>query len=135
SALLAALATAAIALPGVGPAQGLALRFLTGAALAGVYPPGMKIAAGWWREGRGMAIGVLVGALTLGSASPNLVRITVPPDAWRAVLATAGAGSAIAGGLFLWAVREGPYAAPSQPFDMRGLLTILRTRGVRLATG
>src|SRR6185436_14136982 len=57
SALLAALATACIALPGVTPGVGLVLRFLTGAALAGVYPPGMKIAAGWWRERRGMAIG------------------------------------------------------------------------------
>jgi MFS family permease len=95
----------------------------------------MKIAAGWWRERRGMAIGVLVGALTLGSAAPNLVRITIPADAWRAVLATAGASSAISGALFLWAVREGPDTGPSQPFDVHALADVIGSRGVRLATG
>jgi len=57
------------------------LRFATGATLAGAYPPGMKLAAGWYKEGRGMAIGVMVGALTLGSAVPFLVRWVVPADA------------------------------------------------------
>ena len=84
SALIAGLATALLTVPHMGAPGGLALRGVTGAALAGVYPPGMKIAAGWWRERRGTAIGVLVGALTLGSAAPNLVRVAVPPAAWRA---------------------------------------------------
>src|SRR6266540_2551166 len=70
SAALAAAATFGVAFA-PGPAVGIALRVLTGAALAGVYPPGMKIAAGWFRDGRGLAIGVLVGALTLGSAVPH----------------------------------------------------------------
>ena len=51
----------------------MALRFVTGAALAWVYPPGMKIAAGWFKERRGMALGVLVGAVGLGSAFPHLL--------------------------------------------------------------
>src|SRR2546426_1223126 len=60
-ACLAGLMTVGVAFaPGSG--TGIALRMLTGAALAGVYPPGMKIVAGWYREGRGLAIGVLVGA-------------------------------------------------------------------------
>src|SRR5207247_2610249 len=74
-----------------GITMGLACRLLTGAALAGVYPPGMKIAAGWFKEGRGLAIGILVGALTLGSASPHLVRWAVSPAAWRVVLIVAAA--------------------------------------------
>ena len=61
SSLAAALATVGVALSS-GPTWGLGFRFLTGAALAGVYPPGMKIAAGWFREARGWAIGILVGA-------------------------------------------------------------------------
>src|SRR5438128_4067019 len=85
SAAIAAAATLGVALA-PGPAGGIALRMLTGAALAGVYPPGMKIAAGWFRAGRGLAIGILVGALTLGSASPHLVRWAVSPTAWRLVL-------------------------------------------------
>src|SRR4030095_2993459 len=52
----------------------IALRFLTGVCLAGVYPPGMKIMATWFRERRGMALGVLVGALTMGKAMPYLVN-------------------------------------------------------------
>ena len=52
----------------------VALRFATGAALAGVYPSVLKVMSGWFREGRGMALGVLVGALTVGSAGPHLIR-------------------------------------------------------------
>src|SRR5712691_4905534 len=76
SAALAAIATLGVAASS-GITMGIVCRLLTGAALAGVYPPGMKIAAGWFKEGRGLAIGVLVGALTLGSASPHLVRWAV----------------------------------------------------------
>jgi MFS family permease len=104
-------------------------------ALAGVYPPGMKIAAGWWKERRGMAIGVLVGALTIGSASPNLVRAIVPLEAWRVILLIASLGSAIAAALFIVAIRPGPYEAPSQPFDVHGISAVVSNRGVRLATG
>ena len=60
----------------------IALRFLTGVFLAGVYPPGMKIIATWFREGRGFALGVLVGALTLGKASPYLVN-AIGSQNWR----------------------------------------------------
>src|SRR5258708_6240909 len=60
----------------------IGLRFATGVFLAGVYPPGMKIIATWFREGRGFALGVLVGALTLGKASPYLVN-AVGSQNWR----------------------------------------------------
>ena len=90
SAVAAGLATVGVALS-PSAAVGVTFRFLTGAALACVYPPGMKIAAGWFREARGWAIGVLVGALTLGSAAPHLVRWLVPAGHWRAVLLVAAA--------------------------------------------
>jgi MFS family permease len=135
SALLAAAATAALALGASGPRTAIALRALTGVALAGVYPPGMKLAAGWWQRGRGMAIGVLVGALTLGSASPNLLRAAPLAGSWRGLLVVSGAAAALSGILFLTAVREGPYQAPSAPFDWRALGRVLSDRGVLLATG
>jgi MFS family permease len=130
-------ALAAAATLGVAAARsirmGIACRLLTGAALAGVYPPGMKIAAGWFKEGRGLAIGVLVGALTLGSASPHLVRWAVSPAAWRVVLAVA-AVSAIAGGLLVLLVpNDGPFAAPSPPFSLAAAPRILKDRAVALA--
>ena len=132
SAVLAAAATLGVALaPGVRVA--IACRMLTGAALAGVYPPGMKIAAGWFKEGRGLAIGILVGAVTLGSASPHLVRWAVSPDAWRVVLVVA-AVSAIAGGLLiLFIPHDGPFAAPSPPFSLAAAPRILKDRAVALA--
>jgi MFS family permease len=132
SAALAAAATLGVAAaPGI--TMGIACRWLTGAALAGVYPPGMKIAAGWFKEGRGLAIGVLVGALTLGSASPHLVRWAVSPVAWRVVLAVA-AVSAVAGGLLVLLVpNDGPFAAPSPPFSLAAAPRILKDRAVALA--
>ena len=135
SALLAAVATAMVVIAADSPRTVIALRVLTGVALAGVYPPGMKIVAGWWREGRGMAIGVLVGALTLGSASPHLLRATIGPEKWATVLLAAAACSAAAGLLLLVRVREGPFQAAPTPFDIHGLRRVIGDRGVALATG
>ena len=132
SAVLAGLATAGVAFA-PGPGTGIALRLVTGAALAGVYPPGMKIAAGWFREGRGLAIGILVGALTLGSAVPHLVRWAVPSAWWRAVV-LAAAGSALVGAVLVLLVPgDGPYTAPSPRFTWFAVPRLLRDRAVVLA--
>jgi len=130
--LAAAAATLGVAFSR-GPVAGFALRVATGAALAGVYPPGMKIAAGWFRDGRGWAIGMLVGALTLGSAAPHLVRWLVPADAWRLVLVVAAASAAMGAGWMLLVPHDGPYAAPAPPFSWSAAPRILRDRGVLLA--
>jgi MFS family permease len=132
SAVAAGLATIGVALS-PGPAVGFGLRFLTGAALAGVYPPGMKIAAGWFRETRGWAIGILVGALTLGSAAPHLVRWVVPADGWRTVLTVAAAFALLGGALVLRVPHDGPFAAPSPPFSWSAAPQLLRDRAVLLA--
>lgn len=132
SATIAAVATLGVAAaPGIG--LGIGCRLLTGAALAGVYPPGMKIVAGWFKESRGWAIGILVGALTLGSASPHLVRWAVSPAAWRVVLGIA-AISALAGGILVLLVpNDGPYAAPSPPFSLSAAPRILKDKAMALA--
>ena len=68
--LIGVAANSAIALLDTGPYPvALGLRFVTGAALAGVYPSGLKVMSGWFQRGRGMALGVLVGALTVGSGA------------------------------------------------------------------
>ncbi len=110
----------------------LVLRFLTGAFLAGVYPPAMKILAGWYREGRGTALGVLVGALTVGSALPHGVRATGDLP-WRAVILCCSAFALVAAGLFRWGVKEGPYSAPQQPLDLGQLKELVRNRPLGLA--
>lgn len=135
SAVAAGVATGILAVATTGPAVTIGLRLLTGAALAGVYPPGIKLAAGWTRQRRGTAIGILVGAVTLGSAGPHLLRALSDLSAWRPVLAAAALSAF--GGALLFAVvaREGPYQAPSAPFDPRALGSVLRDRSVMLATG
>ena len=110
----------------------LALRFLTGVAMAGAYPPAMKIMATWFREGRGLAIGILVGALTVGSATPHLIRgLTDLP--WRHALLVASALAVLAAVLTHLFVHEGPYAFPPARFDLRMAAAIFRERGPRLA--
>ncbi len=132
SAVAAALATVGVALSS-SAAIGVTFRFITGAALACVYPPGMKIAAGWFREARGWAIGVLVGALTLGSAVPHLVRWLVPAGHWRAVLLVAAASALLGAVLVRLVPNDGPYAVPSPPFSWSATPRILRDRAVLLA--
>src|SRR5262245_28808366 len=88
----------------------IALRFITGMALACVYPPGMKVAAGWFREQRGFALGILIGALTLGKAFPHLLT-ALYGHAWRPPMLLAS-GLAIAGGTLAVAfVKDGPFVA------------------------
>lgn len=108
------------------------LRFLTGVALAGVYPPGMKILTGWYVKGRGVAIGTLVGALTVGSALPHLIRAVGGVGQPRVVLYGA-AGLATVGGFLALFVEPGPYQAPAAPFDPRAVGRILRDRETMLA--
>jgi MFS family permease len=132
SAAVGALANAALALwvDSLGPA--LVLRFVTGVAMAGAYPPAMKIMATWFREGRGLAIGVLIGALTVGSASPHLVRGIAGLD-WRLTLLVASASALAASAIVMLLVREGPYRFPSARFDVRMAFSVFRERGARLA--
>ena len=132
AAALAGLATLGVAVA-PGPGVGIPLRFATGAALAGVYPPGMKIAAGWFREARGWAIGIVVGALTIGSATPHLVRALVPAEHWRVVLEVAAASAAAGGLLVLRVPHDGPYVAASSGFDWAAAPRILKDRAVALA--
>jgi len=134
SSLLAAAATALLTVRGVGAWGAIGLRLAAGASLACVYPPGIKIAAGWTDRARGTAIGILVGAVSLGSAAPHLLRAAGDLTAWRPVLLAAAASAAAGGVLFLVLVREGPFQSPSAPFDPRAISLVIRDRGVRLAT-
>src|SRR5437588_3335121 len=109
------------------------LRALTGAFLAGVYPPGMKILAGWFREGRGLALGVLVGALTIGSALPHGVQALGADLSWRTVVLVSSGLAVVGAAIILLAVHNGPFAAPQAPFDIRQIGQTFRNRGLRLA--
>jgi MFS family permease len=111
----------------------IVLRFLTGMFLAGVYPPGMKIMATWFQRSRGMALGVLVGALTLGKASPYLVNGLGSPN-WRVNILFISL-LAVAGGLIVLVfVSDGPHALPAAKFDWKQAVAVFSNRGVRLAS-
>ena len=140
SALAAAAGTAAIPLLETGPMGAMALRFVTGASLAGVYPPGMKLVATWTKEDRGLGIGLLVGALTLGSALPHLLNaVPVGPFAgmppWRPTLLIAAASAGLASLLGFSALRSGPHLSATAPFDWRFIGKAFSHRPTRLANG
>ena len=132
SALVGAAANALLL---VAPSYGWALvsRALTGFALAGVYPPAMKMVATWFRSARGFAVGVLIGALTLGKSMPYLVHafdLGEVPVVWSATV-SALVAAALVGVLY----REGPYLFPSRPFHWGLVGEVVRERKWRLATG
>ena len=125
SAALGALSTVVFVLVAHSPAEAIPIRFVTGVTLAGVYPPGIKLMASWFRRNRGLAIGVLVGGLTLGSGSPHAIAASGNPS--PNVLLMVSAGLAVAGAaLALVSVREGPYGAPAPRLDPSYVLRMLR---------
>jgi predicted MFS family arabinose efflux permease len=131
SCLLGALANVAVLLRPESFAWFLAARMLVGFCLAGIYPVGMKLAASWYREGLGWAIGLLVGALVLGTALPHLLRTAELP--WRPVI-LATSGLAVLGGLLVGRlVPEGPHVRRGARFEVREALAIFGRPGFRRA--
>ena len=133
SALFGALTNAFFGLYVHQPGPAIALRFLTGVCLAGVYPPGMKLMATWFRERRGMALGVLVGALTLGKATPYLVNALGSPN-WRLNVLFVSLLAVCGGLIVLLFVSDGPHALPPASFDLTQIVKVFSNRGVRLAS-
>jgi MFS family permease len=133
SAVAAAAANGALlAAPGYRTA--LVCRALTGMCLAGVYPPAMKMAATWFGQRRGLAIGVVVGALTIGKALPYLVHALPGAGVTQVVLA---ASSATVAAALLVAVlyRDGPAPFPRRPFDLALVGTVLGDHRYRQVLG
>jgi len=131
STTVALLANAALLLLEPASAGVIALRFATGICMAGIYPVGMKLAASWARGNMGLMLGLLVGALTLGSAMPHLFNALGGVD-WRVTVATASVAAAV--GVVLIALTGiGPNFARSPKFEAREALVIWTARPLRLA--
>jgi MFS family permease len=133
SSVLAALSTALIAILAIDVRLAFVLRFLTGLFLAGVYPVGMKIMATWTKQDRGLGIGLLVGALTVGSAAPHLINALGGVGDWRPVLFLSSGLGALGGVLTLFFVKEGPYRSSLPRVNWRYTLGIVRQRELALA--
>lgn len=116
-----------------GPAVGIPLRFATGFFLAGVYPPAFKLMSTWFQEKRGLALGVLAGAIVTGNGLPHLVNGLGGLD-WRVVIYATSALTLIGGLVTEFAIREGPFPFPKAHFDPREAGRVFANRGVRLAS-
>ncbi len=128
----AALANALL-LTADGAATAIPLRLATGFFLAGVYPPAFKLMATWFTRGRGTALGILAGAIALGSALPHLVNGLGGVD-WEPVIAATSVLTLIGGLVVVFGVPEGPHPFPRAVFDPRQVALVFRNRGVRLAS-
>ena len=132
SAVLAGLANAGLILVG-DYESALVLRFLTGFFLAGVYPPSMKMISTWFKASRGLAIGTIVGALTLGKASPYLFKVIGNSSFPMVILGTSLA--AVASGLLVgFCYYDGPHGFKKSSFSWRHIMTVVNHRPTRLAT-
>lgn len=132
AATLAALANATLLLA-PSPDWAIAARIVTGAALAGVYPPAMKLISTWFRKGRGFALGAVIAALTLGSSVPHLVRALTSGVDWHAVVIAASLATAAGAALFGLLAREGPFPFSRAVFSPRQIGAVLGNRPLMLA--
>jgi len=132
--LLGAIANAAIVALGEGLAGLLALRFVAGFFLAGIYPVGMKIASGWYQRDLGSALGFLVGALVVGTAFPHLLKGLGQALPWQGVMLAVSAVAAVGGLLMLTLVPDGPHLAKGVRFDPRALAAIFRVPAFRASS-
>jgi predicted MFS family arabinose efflux permease len=109
----------------------LVLRFITGVFLTGIYPIGMKIASGWYKKGLGNAIGLLVGALVLGTAFPHLLKSIGGSLPWEKVIFFVSAISLIGGVVMYLFVPDGPHIISGTKFNPKAILTLFTYRNFR----
>lgn len=135
SGMIAALANLSILWVPIDSSGLVVLRFITGLCMAGVYPVGMKMASSWATSGvkgdMGLLVGILVGALTLGSAAPHLFNAFGGID-WRFTIQTASLVAAI-GALMINLADVGPNSRPAPPFNPKVAMKAFSDPALRLA--
>lgn len=131
--MLGAIANAAIALFDVDFSMALILRGVTGMSCALVYPVGMKIMATWTKKDRGLGLGILVGAVVIGSATPHLLRAFNAVEQWQVVMYIASALAALGGCVALAIASLGPYRVSSPPVQWKHMGRAFLDRPLRLA--
>jgi MFS family permease len=132
SAVVGALFNAGFALLAKDVSAGLAFRFATGFCLGGIYPIGMKLVVSWEPEKTGQALGWLVGTLTLGTATPHLVRALGAQWPWQAVVLTSSV-LAVAAALLVGAVGDGPHLPRENVSRQNHVLSVFRLPDFRAA--
>lgn len=131
--ILAAACNFVLVLDGLTSFSALASRFATGFFLAGIYPVGMKIASDYYQKGLGKSLGLLVGALVLGTAFPHFIRSFTAGLDWHYVVYLTSLGALIGGCCLLVFVPDGPYRSPSKGFDYSLFMTVFKVDNFRKA--
>ena len=132
SACVAGIANALLILePGI--VLSLLSRFITGMALAGIYPTVIKFIATWFKKGRGFAMGIMLSALTLGSALPHLVRAAGVQFDWKLVILMSSLACLIAAAIFAFVLQDGPHQFSKTKADLKQLGRIIKDRPLMLA--
>ncbi|NIP39065.1 MAG: MFS transporter [Candidatus Dadabacteria bacterium] len=129
--ILGALANINIYLLADGLTSLLIFRFLTGFFLAGIYPVGMKIASGWYKDGLGRAMGFLVGALVLGTAFPHLIKGLGGALHWNSVIISVSCLCVLGGLLMFLLVPDGPYLYKGTKFNYKAIYHIFSSKDLR----
>lgn len=132
-AIIASFFNFALSIDGISALSILVSRFGTGFFLAGIYPVGMKIASDYFQKGLGKSLGLLVGALVLGTAFPHFVRTFTSGLDWHYVVYVTS-GLALAGGFMMavW-VPDGPYRNRSKGFDFTLFFSVFQKQKFRKA--
>ncbi len=131
SAIIASIANVLILVVEINSPWIFILRFVTGACMAGIYPIGMKIVASWAKGDLGLLVGILVGALTLGSASPHLFNAFGGLD-WQFTIGTASL-AAIIGAILITRIQLGPNLKPAPKFEPAAAMLAFTKPSLRLA--
>ena len=114
------------------PRSMVAVRFLTGVALSGVYPPVVKLIATWFQKSRGIAMGIIIGALTLGSAAPHLFLAITPDTDWLIVIWASSLMTFLAGMIVFFFVSEGPFYFARTRFKPSQIIQVLNNKPLAL---
>jgi MFS family permease len=134
-ATVTALANLGFAWVATDPVTALPFRALTGAGIAAVYPVAMKLVAGWFRQRRGLALGVVIGAIAAGSALPHFFQAVgaLSGAEWQVVVTWTSAAALVGGWLVLVLGRPGPFETMAPRFSLRIAAAAFREPSVRLA--
>lgn len=112
---------------------GILLRILTGITLAGVYPIAVKILSQWFPKKRGLAIGILIAALTLGSSLPHFVVMFFSSLNWRVVIICSSVLALIAAFIVYWILEDAPVTSNKLPFSFKLIKKVVTNKPVMLA--
>ena len=108
----------------------LTFRFVTGLALAGVYPLGMKLVVTWAPGQGGAALGWLVGALAMGAGVPFLATALAVSGDWEVPVLVSSALATLSA-VMIWGLGEGPARKPTVPMSWSRVWAAFRVPNFR----